>query len=103
LFVCSRIEWALVAAARVQQRQYNCGAQIIVTKVVSVKPVYINTYVQENMTFAVNDHFSITITNAPTSLDEVLTDFTTKFITGTIRGYSNVVYVTHGLTAHIPY
>jgi hypothetical protein len=64
---------------------------VVVTEVVSVEPVYINTYVHENMTLAVNDHFSLTISDAPTSLDEVVSGSTTKFITGTRIGYSNVV------------
>lgn len=85
------MEHMLVAAGRVQHRQIDCGAQVVVTKVVSIEPVYINTYVHENTTLAVNDYFSVTITDAPTSLDAVLTGSTTKFITGTMSGYSNVV------------
>jgi hypothetical protein len=96
-FVYSMMERVLVASARVHQRQYDCGAQIVVTKVVSVEPVYINTYVHENMTFAVNDHFSVTITDAPTSLDEVLTGSTTKLITNTRGGYSNAMYTSQTL------
>jgi hypothetical protein len=45
------------------------------------------------MALAVNDHFSVTVTDAPTSLDEVITGSTSKFITGAISGYSNVVYI----------
>jgi hypothetical protein len=86
-------ERMVVDAAQVRHRQNDCGAQVLVTKVISVEPVYINTCVRENMTLAVNDHFSVTITDAPTSLDEVITDSTTKFITGAISGYSNVVYI----------
>ena len=90
---CVIMDRTLVAAARLKQRQYDCAAQIIVTKVVSIEPVYINTFVQENTVFALNNHFFVTVTNAPTSLDEILTYSNTMFITGARRAYSNVVYV----------
>jgi hypothetical protein len=83
----------LVDAAHVRHCQTDCRAQVVVTKIISIEPVYVNTYVRKNMTLAVNDHFSVTITGAPMSLDEIITGSTTKFIIGTIRGYSNVVYV----------
>jgi hypothetical protein len=47
------------------------------------------------MTLTINDYFSLDITDALTSLDEILTSSTPTFITGTTRGHSNVVYNTH--------
>lgn len=42
-----------------------------VTKVVFVDPIYINTFVVQNTTFEVNDHLTVTVDNAPTSIDTV--------------------------------
>jgi hypothetical protein len=42
----------------------DCGAQFVVARVVSFEPVHINTYAQENMTFAINEYFSVAITDA---------------------------------------
>jgi hypothetical protein len=58
-----------------------CNLIVTVTKVYIIEPVYINTYVQQNTTFAVNDHLTITVDNAPTSFDGVVKGTSTTLIT----------------------
>ena len=52
-----------------------------VTKVYVIEPIYINTYVQQNTTFSVNDYLTITVDNAPTSFDSVVRGTSTTLIT----------------------
>ena len=69
-----------VLSAALQARQ-ACNPQIVVTKVVYVIPILINTYVAQNTSFAVNSDLTITVNNAPTSFDAVTTYEYTTYIT----------------------
>lgn len=54
------------------------GTRELVTKIIFYEsPIYINTYVDTNTTFAVNDYLTVTVENAPTSFD-LLTVGTSK-------------------------
>jgi hypothetical protein len=67
-----------------------CNLVDSVTKVYIIEPVYINTYVQQNTTFSVNDHLTITVDNAPPSFDGVVQGTSTTIITSshTLYGIS---------------
>jgi hypothetical protein len=54
------------------------GTREFVTKIIFYEnPIYINTFVETNTTFAVNDYLTVTVENAPTSFD-LLTVGTSK-------------------------
>jgi hypothetical protein len=55
-----------------------CNLVETVTKVYIIEPFYINTYMQQSTTFAINDHLTITVGNAPTSFDVVVKGTSTR-------------------------
>jgi hypothetical protein len=58
-----------------------CNLVETFTKIYIIEPVHVNTYMQENTTFAINDHLTITVDNAPTSFDGVVKGTSTTLIT----------------------
>lgn len=54
-----------------------------VQTIIYLEPIHINTYVQTNGSFPVNDHLTVSVTNAPTSLDHVTTGTSTSLSTST--------------------
>lgn len=90
--ICLTIATAFAAPSHSPQRRVSCAAQVSVTKVIVVQPLYINTFVQQNTSFDVYKNHGITITNAPTTLDFVITGSATRYITGSRSMYSNSMY-----------
>lgn len=64
-----------------------CNVVKSVTKVYIIEPIYINTYVQHNTTFAVNDYLTITVEDAPTSFDGIVKGTTTTQMTSSYMVY----------------
>lgn len=71
----------------------DCTLIEVVTKVYIVEPIYINTFVETNTTFTVNDHLTITVDNAPTSFNGIVHGTSTSLITS-----SQTVYVNYSST-----
>lgn len=51
-----------------------------------VESIYVSTYVQQNTTFNVNNYLTLTVDNAPTSLDEIVVGTSTTIINGALSG-----------------
>lgn len=51
-----------------------------------VESIYVSTYVQQNTTFGVNDYLTITVNDAPTTLDEVIVGTSTSIINSVANG-----------------
>ena len=90
--ICLLAATILGASARGAQRRNECVGQQAVTKVVYLEPFYVNIFLQQNTTFNINKNIAVTITDAPTSLDIVLTGSATRFITGSHSTYSTAMY-----------
>ena len=65
-------------------RPKSCDVVEVVTKVIVAQPIYINTFAAENTSFAVNRYLTLTVNDAPTSFDEVVTGMSTTFWTRSV-------------------
>jgi hypothetical protein len=75
---------ALVIAVESQadaDSAHKCASALGLRTILVVESIYVSTYVQQNTTFAVNDHLTLTIDNAPTTVDEVVTAISTNIFT----------------------
>jgi hypothetical protein len=66
-----------------QQSTEACTPPIGVATVYVVASVYVSTYIVQNTTFSVNDHLTVTVNNAPTTLHDILVGTSTLVTTAT--------------------
>ena len=66
-----------------QQSIEACTPSIGVAAVYVLESVYVSTYIGLNGTFSINDHLTVTINNAPTTLDDIIVGTSTLVTTST--------------------
>lgn len=66
-----------------QQSTDICTQPIEVATIHVLESVYVSTYIGLNTTFSVNDHLTVTINNAPTTLVDIMVGTSTLVTTST--------------------
>ena len=68
-------------------------ANASIITMVYIHPIYVNTFVDQNTTFAVNDGLTITVEDAPTSLDLITSGTSTSISSIDAHLSSSLVYL----------
>jgi hypothetical protein len=63
-----------------------CPPAPSITTVYLVESIYVSTYVQQNTTFGLNNYLTLTVTNAPTTVDETVVGTSTSVINSVAAG-----------------
>jgi hypothetical protein len=56
----------------------ECPPAPKITTVYLVESIYVSTYVQQNTTFGLNNYLTLTVNNAPTTVDEIVVGTSTS-------------------------